>query len=166
MKKIMVWLLVLALATTAAGALAEGTSSDAVTSATQQMSQESETPARNKGQGKGETADNGRKGNRHGSMPGAQSDGAQFGNGRSGGRGLKNSPAGKSGKVTIDFDAMVTQGVISQETRDRIAAWQQENPKKVSMKKSSGKILDILLKAEVITQEEYDALKAATAKTV
>ena len=86
--------------------------------------------------------------------------------------------------VMIDFDAMVTKGVISQETCDKIKAYMEEH-KPAGMPEMNGQtpngekpegmpgmngqapevhtmngLLKELLDAEVITQAEYDALSA------
>ena len=176
MKRLMVLILTLVMAVTAVCAFAEDTQTDTVTSATQQQG---ETPAQGKGRGMG--GQNGgmqRGGRQRGNMPGnAQTDGTQpdstqpdgtqpngvqRGNGQAGGRGLRNRQFARGGKAAIDFDAMVTQGVISQETRDKIAAYLQGNQKNGGMRRGFADCLDMLLKADVITREEYDALKAAS----
>ena len=90
--------------------------------------------------------------------------------------------------VMIDFDAMVTNGVISQETCDKIKAFMEEHkpedlpemngekpenlpemnggqsgdmPEMNGQKPAEGGLLAELLENNVITQEEYDALTAA-----
>jgi len=73
----------------------------------------------------------------------------------------------------IDFDSMVTRGVISQDTCDRIRAYMEAN-RPVEPQQADGEapqmngeapqragLLDDLLRAGVITQTEYDALSAA-----
>ena len=78
----------------------------------------------------------------------------------------------------IDFDAMVTSGVISQETRDAIKAYMDEHRpegapaegqaptdgQQPPEKPADGQMPDLLsdlLSAGVITQAEYEALTAA-----
>ena len=84
----------------------------------------------------------------------------------------------KADDKRIDFDAMVTSGVISQETRDKIMAYMNEHkpkgapadgqqpPEKPAddQAPTDGQqpdLLSDLLNAGVITQAEYDALVAA-----
>ena len=83
----------------------------------------------------------------------------------------------------VDFDAMVTQGVITQDTCDRIKAYMEANkpadlpggdaqvpgqdgdkpadPPADGAVSEEGGLLKDLLDAGVITQEEYDAINAA-----
>ena len=71
----------------------------------------------------------------------------------------------------IDFDAMVTSGVISQETRDAIQAYMDEHKPEGGIPAAPGEgetpaegepsLLDDLLNAGIITQAEYDAMSAA-----
>ena len=71
----------------------------------------------------------------------------------------------------IDFDAMVTSGVISQETRDAIQAYMDEHKPEGEMPAAPGdgetpaegepSLLNDLLNAGIITQTEYDAMSAA-----
>lgn len=71
----------------------------------------------------------------------------------------------------IDFDAMVTSGVISQETRDAIKAYMDEHKPDGEMPTVSAEgeapaegepsLLNDLLNAGIITQTEYDAMTAA-----
>ena len=72
----------------------------------------------------------------------------------------------------IDFDAMVTQGVITQETRDKIKTYMNDHTPQGESPQASGQtvpttadaqggLLAELLNAGVITEEEYAALIAA-----
>ena len=71
----------------------------------------------------------------------------------------------------IDFDAMVTSGIISQETRDAIKAYMDEHKPEGEMPAAPGEgetpaegepsLLNDLLNAGIITQTEYDAMSAA-----
>ena len=71
----------------------------------------------------------------------------------------------------IDFDAMVTSGIISQETRDAIQAYMDEHKPEGEMPAAPGEgetpaegepsLLNDLLNAGIITQTEYDAMSAA-----
>ena len=75
----------------------------------------------------------------------------------------------------IDFDAMVTSGVISQETRDAIKAYMDEHKPEGEMPTAPvegeapaegepillNDLLNDLLNAGIITQAEYDAMSAA-----
>ena len=118
---------------------------------------------------------NARNGNKH-------AQGRGFGGRR--GQGSQDMKA----HVMIDFDAMVTNGVISQETCDKIKAFMEEHkpedlpemngekpenlpemnggqsgdmPEMNGQKPAEGGLLAELLENNVITQEEYDALTAA-----
>ena len=73
-------------------------------------------------------------------------------------------------KPFIDFEACVKEGTISQETCDAIKKYMDENkPSTTSGESSEAKdgekpdLLKDLLDAEVITQDEYDALAKRTA---
>ena len=79
---------------------------------------------------------------------------------------------GQQGPRMIDFDAMVTNGVISQETRENIRDYMEahkpegEKPADASEKSTDGQeqkpdLLNDLLNASIITQAEYDALSDA-----
>ena len=79
---------------------------------------------------------------------------------------------GQQGPRMIDFDAMVTNGVISQETRENIRDYMEahkpegEKPADASEKSADGQeqtpdLLNDLLNASIITQAEYDALSDA-----
>ena len=71
----------------------------------------------------------------------------------------------------IDFDAMVTSGVISQETRDAIQAYMDEHKPEGEIPAAPGEaetpaegepsLLNDLLNAGIITQTEYDAMSSA-----
>jgi len=77
----------------------------------------------------------------------------------------------------IDFDAMVTSGIISQETRDAIKAYMDEHKPEGEKPTAPAEgevpaegeapaegepsLLNDLLKAGIITQAEYDAMSAA-----
>ena len=192
MKRLTVWILVLALAMTAVWAVAEETPADSVTGATRQQSQEGAAQAPDMRRGPassgqfGDRQQGGRRqmgkpngtqpdgqqpgfiqgGTQPGNMPsGTRPEGAPSGNGRSHYRGFKKGNAGKRGQSSIDFEAMVTQGVISGETQARISAYLQENQKTLEKSSDAASVLEALLKAEVITQQEYDALNAALTKT-
>ena len=202
MKRLTVWILVLALAMTAVWAVAEETPADSVTGATRQQSQEGAAQAPDMGRGPagsgqfGDRQQGGRRqmgkpngtqpagqqpnatqpdgqqpgfiqgGMQPGNMPsGTRPEGAPSGNGRSHDRGFKKGNAGKRSQSSIDFEAMVTQGVISGETQARISAYLQENQKTLDKSSDAASVLEALLKAEVITQQEYDALNAALTKT-
>ena len=183
MKRLTVWILVLALAMTAVWAVAEETPADSVTGATRQQSQEgaAQAPDMRRGPaGSGQFGDRQQGGRRQmgkpngtqpdgqqpGNMPsGTRPEGAPSGNGRSHDRGFKKGNTGKRGQSSIDFEAMVTQGVISGETQARISAYLQENQKTLDKSSDAASVLEALLKAEVITQQEYDALNAALTKT-
>ena len=78
---------------------------------------------------------------------------------------------GQQAPKMIDFDAMVTSGVISQETRDAIQAYMDEHKPEGEMPAAPGdgetpaegepSLLNDLLNAGIITQTEYDAMSAA-----
>lgn len=78
---------------------------------------------------------------------------------------------GQQAPKMIDFDAMVTSGVISQETREAIKAYMDEYKPEGEMPAAPGEgetpaegepsLLNDLLKAGIITQAEYDAMSAA-----
>jgi hypothetical protein len=78
---------------------------------------------------------------------------------------------GQKAPKMIDFDAMVTSGVISQETRDSIQAYMDEHKPEGEMPAAPGEgetpaegepsLLNDLLNAGIITQTEYDAMSAA-----
>lgn len=79
---------------------------------------------------------------------------------------------GQQGPRMIDFDAMVTNGVISQETRENIRDYMEahkpegEKPADASEKPADSQeqkpdLLNDLLNASIITQAEYDALSDA-----
>ena len=78
---------------------------------------------------------------------------------------------GQQAPKMIDFDAMVTSGVISQETRDAIQAYMDEHKPEGEMPAAPGEgetpaegepsLLNDLLNAGIITQTEYDAMSAA-----
>ena len=78
---------------------------------------------------------------------------------------------GQKAPKMIDFDAMVTSGVISQETRDAIRAYMDEHKPEVETPtvpdegeppaEGEPNLLNDLLSAGVITQTEYDTLNAA-----
>ena len=178
---------------TAVWAVAEETPADSVTGATRQQSQEGAAQApdiRRGPAGSGQFSNRQQGGRRQmskpngsqpagqqpnatqpdgqqpGNMPsGTRPEGAPSGNGRSHDRGFKKGNAGKRGQSSIDFEAMVTQGVISGETQARISAYLQENQKTLDKSSDAASVLEALLKAEVITQQEYDALNAALTKT-
>ena len=75
----------------------------------------------------------------------------------------------------IDFDAMVTNGIISQETRDAIKTYMDEHKPEGQMPSTPAEgeapadgqapaengLLNDLLSAGIITQAEYDAMSAA-----
>lgn len=69
--------------------------------------------------------------------------------------------------VRIDFDALVTEGVISQETRDSIEAYMEgEKPAQGQLpeRRNDGRritLLDELLLSGVITAQEYETISAA-----
>ena len=100
----------------------------------------------------------------------AENQNARNGNRRAQGRGFGGMRGQGSqdmkAHVMIDFDAMVTNGVISQETCDKIKAFMEEHkpedlPEMNGQKPAEGGLLAELLENNVITQEEYDALTAA-----
>jgi len=78
---------------------------------------------------------------------------------------------GQRAPKMIDFDAMVTSGVISQETRDAIRAYMDEHKPKGEMPaapvegeapdEGEPNLLNDLLNAEIITQAEYESLSSA-----
>ena len=81
-----------------------------------------------------------------------------------------NGRADRSGTMDaqkkIDFDALVTDGVISRETRDNISDYMEENKpagEKLPEQLNNGKkpsLLDELLYMEIITAGEYEAIDA------
>ena len=83
----------------------------------------------------------------------------------------QQSTDGKQAPQMIDFDAMVTSGVISQETRDAIKAYMDEHKPEGEMPtapvegeapaEGEPSLLNDLLNAGIITQAEYDAMSAA-----
>ncbi len=83
----------------------------------------------------------------------------------------QQSTDGKQAPQMIDFDAMVTSGVISQETRDAIKAYMDEHKPEGEMPTAPAEgealaegepnLLNDLLNAGIITQAEYDAMSAA-----
>lgn len=83
----------------------------------------------------------------------------------------QQSTDGQQAPKMIDFDAMVTVGVISQETRDAIKAYMDEHKPEGEMPTAPAEgetpghgepnLLNDLLSAGVITQTEYDTLSAA-----
>ena len=89
-----------------------------------------------------------------------------------------NGPRGgfRGGKGMVDFDALVTQGVISQETCDNIKEYMRQNPpqdmnrgqqpqngeaNQEGQQPQEEDLLSKLLSENVITQAEYDAIVAA-----
>ena len=80
---------------------------------------------------------------------------------------MPGAPANGQMPGMVDFDALVTDGTITQETRDAIDAYMRENGPKApadSQDAPETGLLDDLLAANVITQEEYDAISAAQAE--
>ena len=84
------------------------------------------------------------------------------------------APTGQQAPKMIDFDAMVTSGIISQETRDAIKAYMDEHKPEGEMPTAPAEgeaptapaegepnLLNDLLNAGIITQTEYDAMSAA-----
>ena len=90
------------------------------------------------------------------------------------------APTGQQTPKMIDFDAMVTSGIISQETRDAIKAYMDEHKPEGEMPTAPAEgeaptapaegealaegepnLLNDLLNAGIITQTEYDAMSAA-----
>ena len=129
-------------------------------------SQQAQTPETDTQPDAGQPAE--QKRGRHGKGSG---DAAQAGSQSSGKRGRRSrdaAPAPVNSQTpaatdpaavtesTIDFDAMVTKGAISQAACDRIKAYLQEHP---------GSTLKDLLSASIITQAEYDALTAVREAT-
>ena len=129
-------------------------------------SQQAQTPETDTQPDAGQPAE--QKRGRHGKGSG---DAAQAGSQSSGKRGRRSrdaAPAPANSQTpaatdpaavtenTIDFDAMVTKGAITQAACDRIKAYLQEHP---------GSTLKDLLSASIITQAEYDALTAAREAT-
>ena len=84
------------------------------------------------------------------------------GNGRNGGQ-QKHEQKNKSRQMR-GFDALAAQGVISQETADRIRAYLKEQ--KLAEKPADfPALMQQLLDAEIISQSDYDALLAARTDT-
>ena len=124
----------------------------------------------------GQTDENSR--NSHGFRNGQkQPDGSKGSRGQKSGRDGKNragsgtpsSPAADSTPALPDFDVLAAEGVISVETAGKIKAYLAEHPFAASASDDSdtpdenaaAALMNILLSAEIITQEEYDALIAA-----
>ena len=152
MKKIFALMLALTMMITAFSALAEDTTTGA-TNSTQQTEERQDRGQKGPMQGQGGRMDgqgrggmspmngqmpggrqrggmpgmNGQQGPMNGQMPGQSGNGQQAPmNGQVPGQpGNGQTPAGAPDM--IDFDAMVTRGVISQETCDRIKAYMQEH---------------------------------------
>ena len=78
---------------------------------------------------------------------------------------------GRQAPKMIDFEAMVTGGVITQETRDAIKAYMDEHKPEGEMPSAPAEgeapaggepsLLNDLLNAGIITQTEYDAMNSA-----
>lgn len=83
--------------------------------------------------------------------------------------GEQKQKKGKSAKTTesqtpkLDPDSFVTQGIISQETADQIKAYLEAHPAEDAAEVTG--ILKVLLDAEIITQNEYEAMLAASTVT-
>jgi len=81
--------------------------------------------------------------------------------GKKRGRGRDKAAGEQKASQTVDrYEALVASGVISRQTCDRITAWLRTN------KTDDSGELDTMLKAQVITQDEYDAITAALSTAV
>lgn len=66
------------------------------------------------------------------------------------------------GEKNLDpFKSLLDNGVVSQSTYDKMKVYLEENMTKKVEHSEQKNILDELLKADIITQTEYDAMKAA-----
>ena len=200
MKRMIVWILALVLAVSATGAFAEDTgTAGAAVQEQQEVQPAPSAQARGRrqqqGQLPGESSRN-KGGKKRTGVPGqpggaAPAEGqAKGGSGAAGGqRSQKQGKKSSSATAAIDFDALLAQGVISQETRDRIKAYMdardsagtsdanaaedstdttagatkkggQQTKKQKKATAQNASLLIELLQANIITQAEFDAITA------
>ena len=200
MKKKIVWILALILAVGATGAFAEDTgTAGAAVQEQQEVQPAPSAQARGRRQQQGqlpEESSRNKGGKKRTGVPGqpggaAPADGqAKGGSSAAGGqRSQKQGKKSTSATAAIDFDALLAQGVISQETRDRIKAYMdardsagtsdanaaedsidttagatqkggQQTKKQKKATAQNASLLIELLQANIITQAEFDAITA------
>ncbi len=194
MKKKIVWILALVLAVGAIGAFAEDTgTAGAAVQEQQEVQPAPNAQARGRrqqqGQLPGESSRN-KGGKKRTGVPGQPGDAAPAeGQAKGGQRSQKQAKKSTSATAAIDFDALLAQGVISQETRDRIKAHMdardsagtsganaaedstdttagatqkggQQTKKQKKATAQNASLLIELLQANIITQAEFDAITA------
>ncbi len=194
MKRMIVWILALVLAVGAIGAFAEDTgTAGAAVQEQQEVQPAPNAQARGRrqqqGQLPGESSRN-KGGKKRTGVPGQPGDATPAeGQAKGGQRSQKQGKKSTSTTAAIDFDALLAQGVISQETRDKIKAYmdardsagtsdtnaaedstdttagatqkggQQTKKQKKSTAQNASLLIE-LLQANIITQAEFDAITA------
>ena len=194
MKRMIVWILALVLTVGAMGAFAEDTgTAGAAVQEQQEVQPAPNTQARGRrqqqGRQSGESSRN-KGGKKRTGVPGQPGGAAPAeGQAKGGQRSQKQGKKSTSATAAIDFDALLAQGVISQETRDKIKAYMdardsagtsdantaedstdttagatqkgsRQTKKQKKATAQNASLLIELLQAKIITQAEFDAITA------